>query len=61
MQVLSNKKEDSKDDNSSYLSKLQEIRDQVFVNALESPLFDSKKFSKSFFESMQKIYEKINL
>ena len=27
MQVLSNKKEDSKDDNSSYLSKLQEIRD----------------------------------
>tara|TARA_Y100000992_G_scaffold158148_1_gene105851 strand:- start:1279 stop:2964 length:1686 start_codon:yes stop_codon:yes gene_type:complete len=38
--------------------RLEEIRNQVFDNALESPLFDSKKFSKSFFECMKKIYKK---
>ncbi len=38
--------------------KLEETRNQVFENALASPLFDSKKFSKSFFECMENIYKK---
>ena len=38
--------------------KLEDIRNRIFENALVSPLFDSKKFSKSFFECLQNIYKK---
>ena len=38
--------------------KLEDTRNLVFENALVSPLFESKKFSKSFFECLQNIYKK---
>ncbi len=38
--------------------KLEDTRNLVFENALASPLFESKKFSKSFFECLQNIYKK---
>ena len=35
---------------------LKKLRDEVFDNALSSPLFDHKKFSNQFFKSLEKIY-----
>ena len=37
--------------------KLLQIRKKIFQNALNSPLFDKKKFSEDFFSLIQKIYK----
>ena len=37
--------------------KLQNIRSDLFNNALNTPLFDQKKFSDDFFQSLEKIYK----
>lgn len=37
-------------------NKLIQIRDNLFDNALSSPLFDTKKFSDQFFSSLKKLY-----
>ena len=37
---------------------LEKIRGNIYENALNTALFDKKKFSKSFFECIQKIYKK---
>ena len=39
--------------------KLVEIRDHIFSNAIESPLFDQLAFSKNFFSSIENIYNNI--
>ncbi len=39
-------------------SKLIQIRKQIFDNVLSSPLFDTKKFSKDFFDILESIYKK---
>ena len=39
-------------------SKLPQIRKQIFDNALSSPLFDTQKFTKDFFEILKSIYKK---
>jgi len=38
------------------IDSLEEVRKKVFNNALNSPLFDKKKFSNQFFKSLEKIY-----
>ena len=37
-------------------NKLIQIRDNLFDNALSSPLFDTKNFSDQFFSSLKKLY-----
>ena len=38
--------------------KILDLRKLIYDNALKSPLFDKKKFSKQFFSLMEKIYAK---
>ena len=38
------------------IENLKKLRNEVFDNALSSPLFDQKKFSNQFFKSLEKIY-----
>jgi protein O-GlcNAc transferase len=40
-------------------TKLIEIRDHIFFNAIESPLFDQSNFSKNFFSSIENVYNNI--
>ena len=39
--------------------KLIEIRDHIFSNAIESPLFNQLNFSKTFLNSIENIYNNI--
>lgn len=39
--------------------KLLDIRKIIFKNAQSSPLFDDLKFSKEFFKSLEKLYNKL--
>ena len=41
---------------SNNLKKVIEIRKNIFDKALESNLFNSKQFSKEFYENLEKIY-----
>ena len=38
--------------------KILNLRKFVFDNCMKSPLFDKNKFSKQFFNSLEKIYNK---
>ena len=39
-------------------SNLIEIRNKIYKEIIESPLFDTKKFSNSFFKTLENIYRK---
>ena len=40
----------------SDINELENVRNTIFNEALNSPLFDTKEFSNAFFNSLKKIY-----
>ena len=41
---------------SKYPNKIEKIRNEIYENAIGTPLFDQKKFVNHFFTSLEKLY-----